>query len=141
MSKIYASKEDYEEAAEEEFRRKVTEMAYYQGDQERTTIDGEWTESELRDDVYEEANKILNGTKDSKGWVEKNKFRAVKDETLLLPEFLTEDICSRYDLIEVYNRAYDKHRNDKPMLFGIHYFDDLVVAEVNKTLKENLVLK
>jgi hypothetical protein len=139
MGKIYESMEDYERAAEEEFKAACQEMAYYQGNVERTTIDGEWTESELKDDVWDMTDKVLKGTKDKKGWLELNANRAVKDSDLTKTEFITTDICDRYDLIEVYNRAYDIHRNDKPMLFGIHYFDDLVVAEVNKILKNNLV--
>ena len=139
MSKIYTSIESFEEAQEREFRAKVEEIAYYQGNIERTTIDGEWTESELKDDLWDEANKILNGDKSQKGWVEKHSGRAMRDNDLCKVEFLVEDICTRYDLVEVYNRAYDMHRNDKPMKFGIHYFDELARAEINKTLKANLL--
>ena len=62
MSKIYTSMEAFEEAQEKEFRVKVEEIAYYQGDLERTTLDGEWTESELKDCLWDEANKFINGT-------------------------------------------------------------------------------
>lgn len=141
MGKIYEDMDDFEKAREKEFANKCQEVAYYQGDQERTTIDGEWTESELREDVETEALKILNGTNGKKGWLEKNKDAALYDKDLLHPEFIATNICDRFDLIEVYNAAYNKHRNDKPMLFGIHYFDELAVAEVNKVLKNNLVSK
>jgi len=139
MGKIYTSMEDYERAFEDEFKNKIEEIAYYQGDQERTTIDGEWTEEELKDDVYSEALKILNGDKQTKGWLELNKGRALKDTNLDKPEFIVTNICDRFDLVEVYNRAYDIHKNDKPRLFGIHYFDELARADVKKVLKENLV--
>ena len=140
MSKIYPDINDFERAQEEEFRNKVEEIAYYQGDTERTTIDGEWTESELKEDVYDEAHKILHGEPGGKvGWLALNLGRAVYDNELLKEEFIVENICERYDLIEVYNRAYDLHRNDKPMLFGIHYFDELARAEIKKLLKNNLV--
>ena len=136
MGKIYESQEDYDKAFEEEFRRKVEEVECYYGSRERTTIDGEWTFDELKDDLWSEAKKILEG---DKGWIETHKFRAFKDPDLIKLEYLVEDICNRYDLIEVYNKAYDKHRNDKPMKFGIHYFDELAVAEVLKTLNNNLL--
>lgn len=59
MGKIYDSQEDYDRAAEEEFKIKCEEIAYYQGDIERTTLDGEWTEQELKDNLWDEANKLL----------------------------------------------------------------------------------
>lgn len=140
MGKIYESMEDYEEAFEKEFKNKVLEVAYYQGDIERTTIDEEWTESELKDDIYDETRKILHGEPGGKsGWLASNIGRAVHNSDLLTAEFIVENICERYDLIEVYNRAYDLHRNDKPMKFGIHYFDEVVKKEVLKILKNNLV--
>lgn len=141
MSKIYTDMNDYERAAEKEFRIKCEEIAYYQGDLERTTIDGEWTESELRDDLWDEANKFLNGTKDSKGWLAKHQGRIFRDTDLCKVEYLVEDICSRYDLIEVYNRVVDIHRNDEKKLFGIVYFDQIAVAEIEKTLKQNLITR
>ena len=139
MGKIYTSISDFEEAQEKEFRLKCEEMAYYQGDRERYTIDGEWTEEELKDDIYSEAKKFLLGDKNIKGWISVNSGRAMVDPDLIKVEYLVEDICNRYDLIEVYNRAYDLHRNDKPMKFGIHYFDELVQNEIKKTLKNNLI--
>jgi len=139
LSKIYTSIDAFEAAQEEEFRAKVEEIAYYQGNIERTTLDGEWTESELKDDLWDEANKILNGTNGHDGWVAKHSGRIFRDSDLLLPEFVVNNICDRFDLVEVYNRAYDLHRNDKPMKFGIHYFDELARAEINKVLKENLM--
>lgn len=139
MGKIYNSISDFEEAQEKEFRLKCEEMAYYQGDKERYTIDGEWTEEELKDDIYSEAKKFLLGDKNIKGWISVNPGRAMVDPDLTKVEYLVEDICNRYDLIEVYNRAYDLHRNDKPMKFGIHYFDELVQNEIMKTLKNNLI--
>lgn len=139
MSKIYASREDYERAAEEEFRIKVEEIAYYQGNMERTTLDGEWTEDELKDDLWDEASKILNGTGESKGWVDKHKDRAMINPDLCKVQYLVEDICTRYDLIEVYNKVVDAHRNDEKRLFWITYFDQIARAEIEKTLKKNLI--
>ena len=133
MSKVYTDMSDYERAAEEEFRNKVEELSYYQGEVERTTIDGEWTEEELKGDIWDEASKLVDD------WIEKNKHRALKDDKLTHVEFIVNDICSRYDIIEVYNRAYDLHRNDKNRMFGIHYYDELVRAEVKKVLDNNLV--
>ena len=139
MGKIYESQEDYDRAAEEEFKIKCEEIAYYQGDIERTTLDGEWTEQELKDDLWDEANKFLNGTKESKGWLENHKGRAMRDTDLCKVQYLVEDICTRYDMIEVYNKVVDMHRNDENKLFGIAYFDQIARAEIEKTLKQNLV--
>lgn len=139
MGKIYESQEDYDRAAEEEFKIKCEEIAYYQGDIERTTLDGEWTEQELKDDIWDEANKFLNGTKESKGWLETHKGRAMRDTDLCKVQYLVEDICTRYDMIEVYNKVVDMHRNDENKLFGIAYFDQIARAEIEKTLKQNLV--
>lgn len=141
MGKIYESQEDYELAAEREFEGTVEEIAYYQGDLERTTLDGEWTESELKDDLWDEANKVLNGTKDTVGWLEKHKNRALRDPDLCKVQYLVEDICNRFDMIEVYNKVVDIHRNDEHKLFGIAYFDQIARAEVEKTLKNNLLSK
>ena len=135
MGKIYESEEDYQRAFEEDFKAKCEMISMYQGNQERTTIDGEWTESELKEDLWTEARKVLK----DEGWLDKCKGRALRDPDLLHEEFLVENICGRYDLIEIYNKAYDYHRNDKPRMFGIHYFDELARAEVIKTLKGNML--
>lgn len=139
MGKIYESYEELEEAREKEFRDKVEEIAYYQGEQERTTLDGEWTESELKDDLYDIALEILNGKKGEKGWIEEHKYSAIKDKDLLHPEFIVNDIVDRLDIVQVYNIAYDQHRNDKPRLFGIHYYDQLARNEIKQMLNNNLV--
>lgn len=123
---------------EKEFEDTCKEVAYYQGDSERTTLDGEWTESELKDDVYDETVKILNGHGGVKGWLEVNKGRAVKDVQMTKAEFIANKIADTYDLVVVYNNVADKHRNDEHRMFGIHYFDELVHIEVNKILKANL---
>ena len=135
MCKIYESEEDYQKAFEEEFRAKCEMVNTYYGSRERTTLDGEWTHEDLKDDLWSEAKKILR----DEGWLKKHEGRAFKDRDLLHEEFIVEDICGRYDLIEVYNRAYDKHHNDEHRKFGIHYFDEVARAEILKVLKNNLV--
>ena len=126
---------------EDEMKIAVEELAYYQGDRERTTLDGEWTESELKDDLWDEANKFLNGDKDNTGWLEKHKDRAMRDPDLCKVQYLVEDICNRFDMIEIYNKVVDMHRNDEHKLFGIVYFDQIAKAEFEKTLKQNLITK
>lgn len=133
MGKIYESQKDYNEAFEEEFRSKIEEIAYYQGNIERTTIDGEWTESELKSDIYDEVKAVL----EKDGYVEKFKYIALKDRDLLKTQYLTEYLCNNFDVIETYNKNYDKHRNDKPMKFGIHYFDEAVRKQIKITLDAN----
>ena len=137
MSKIYTNMTSFEEAQEKEFRQAVETLGYYQGDTERTTIDGEWTETDLKEDVLDEAHKLLHDEKT--GWLAKNKGRAVYNKDLLHEEFLCNEICDSLDLVEVYNTQYDLHRNDENRKFGIHYFDEYIVKQLNKILKENLV--
>ena len=43
---------DINKAVEDEFARRCTDIAMYQPSV-RTTLDGEWTEEELREDVYD----------------------------------------------------------------------------------------
>ena len=133
MGKIYESQEDYDKAFEEEFRNKIEEIAYYQGNIERTTIDGEWTESELKSDIYDEVKAVL----EKEGYAEKFKYIALRDRDLLKTQYLTEYLCNNFDVIETYNKNYDKHRNDKPMKFGIHYFDEAVRRQIKITLDAN----
>ena len=139
MSKIYTNMTSFEEAQEKEFRQAVETLGYYQGDTERTTIDGEWTEKDLKEDVLDEAHKLLHDEKS--GWLAKNKGRAVLNKDLLHEEFLCNEICDSLDLVEVYNTQYDLHRNDENRKFGIHYFDEYIVKQLNKILKENLLAK
>lgn len=136
MNKIYSDMGSFERAAEEEFIAKCEEIAYYQGNKERVTLDGEWTESELRDDVYDEVSKLLLG---EKGLAEKYKYRALVDKNILIPEYMCNHICEGKDLIEWYNTIVDKNRNNEKKLFGIVYFDTEVIKEAERVLKRNLV--
>lgn len=132
---------NFEQKAEDEFRAKVEEIAMYQGNIERYTIDREWTEEELKEDVMDEALKILKGTKDKEGWLTKTTGRAKLDKDLDYPEFLANKVIDEYDLIEEYNKQVDKHRNDEVKKFGIHYFDEWCIKTLNKILKDNLITK
>lgn len=108
---------------------------------EKCTIDGEWTEDELRDDIWDEAKKILHGDGKTKGWIEKNQYRFISDKSVLHEEFLVNRVLDNieYDAIELYNSEYSKHNNDTDKLFGIHYFDEAVRKEMEKILKDGLV--
>lgn len=137
MAKIYTSMSDFERAQENEFRSKVTQISNLGiKPEERLTLDREWTEQELKDDLLDEAEKILKG---EKGWIEKHKYRVLRDETLIHSEFLVNKILEETDLIELYNKAYDKHRNDKPRKFGIVYYDEELHKIITKTLNNNLL--
>lgn len=109
----------------------IEEVVMNQGDEERTTLDDEWTEEELRGDVYDECTKILTKV------APKHNTRAMYDSNLLKVPYLVEDICNEYDLIEEYNKQYDKHRHENK--FGIHYFDDWLRSVINIKLAQNLV--
>ena len=131
----YCSEDEYNKAFEDDFRSKVEEVAYYQGSRERVTLDNEWTESELREDLEDEVGKVLEQ------WLAKHKSRAVYDKDLTYESYVVEKLVSENDLIEIYNKAYDKHRNDTPMKFGIVYYDEAIEKLVTKILNDNLITK
>ena len=54
-------------------------------------------------------------------------------------QYLVEDVRNRFDIIEVYNKVIDMHRNDEHRPFSIVYSDQIARAEVEKTLKQNLI--
>ena len=112
-------------------------QSHYYGSRERTTLDGEWTESELKDNVWDDCNKAINEWKERN----KNKVLALYDEDLLLPDFLSEMICTEEDLIERYNKLANKHRLDEKRLFNIAYFDNWCADIAGKKLKNNIVKK
>lgn len=124
---------------DEQFEKQVEMFNMYQGNEERLTLDHEWTESELQDDIYSDVKAILNGDDKNKGWIAKNRHRAVYDSDLIKPEYLAEKIKNEIDVIELYNSAYDKHRNDERRLFPIHYYSEELQKIIKKVLSENLV--
>lgn len=121
--------------------REFNEQQYYYGSNERVTIDGEWTEDELLGVVSDEAYKALNGDSKSnkKGWVEKNKNRAVFDNDLLYDNLLADKLSDEFDVIQLYNIEYDKHKDDTDGVFMIHHFTDNVQKKIIKMLNDNLV--
>lgn len=125
---------------EERFRYVVNSLSAYENT-ERTTLDKEWTEQELLDEIRDEAIKILEGDSEDKGWIEKNKakYKALYDKDLIKPEYLAEKIIDEHDCIELYNKEVDKHRNDKEKDYGINHFDRLIRTKMNKLLKDNIV--
>lgn len=137
MGRIYESEEDYNRAFEEDFREKIEELSIYQGEVERTTLDGDWNETDLKEDVQDLAMKILGNVKE-KGWLHDHRYCAVNDRNLLFDEFVANKFFDENDVIEVYNTACDKHRNDERKLFGIHYFDEVVELKIKKILEDNL---
>lgn len=127
--------EEFEDLKE----RGLLSYGYYEGNEERVTIDGEWTEEELKGDISDEVIKIMSGTNGKKGWVESNKHRALYNKDLTLVEYVTTAIVDELDVIEIYNKELDKHKNDSPVLFGIHYFDEYIDKKILETLNSNIV--
>lgn len=102
------------------------------GSNPRTTLDGEWTEEELADNIDSECIKLVPV------YESKYKNRAVYDSDLLKPIYLAEKIKNESgDLIEIYNKEYDKHRNDK--IYGIHWFDEWIKKQIRRIMDNNLV--
>lgn len=97
------------------------------------TIDGEWDEEELKGDVFDEVYKYYNENNVQKKYQNK----ALYDRDMLKPQYMIEEIQTQYDLIEEYNRQYDKRKSEKK--FGIVYFDEWLNKEILKILRDNLV--
>jgi hypothetical protein len=140
MNKIYENEDEYNEAFDKDLADKIEMLSYYQGEVERETLDGDWTETELKEDLEDIVMKVLHGeVSNSTGWLSKHKCSAVKNKELLHDEFVYNAILEDNDLIEVYNSAVDRHRNDEHKLFGIHYFDEEITKKVMSVLNNNLV--
>lgn len=112
----------------------IEEIGYYTP-KVKVTLDGEWTAEELVEEVHDLAFEILPG------WLEKNKYRAVKNKDLLHDEFLRNEVLDNIDVIDIYNEAVSKHRNDKEKLFGIVYFDEAITKMLLNVLDDNLFTK
>lgn len=101
------------------------------GSVEQLTIDREWTYEELADNIDDECIKLVPD------YANKHKFRAVYDENLYKPQYVAEKIKNENDLIEVYNKEYDKHRYED--MFGIVWFDKWIESQVRRIMNANLV--
>ena len=124
--------DDLDKQAESEFRIKCEEIAMHQP-VVRTTLDGEWDEDELRGDIYDVCIEVMTPE-----LLKKYQFRALKDINLLKPNYMAEHISNQIDdVIELYNKEYDKHRNEK--CFGIKWYDETITSMIKRELKENLV--
>lgn len=119
---------------EDEFVNKCQEIAMYQS-VKRTTLDGEWTEEELRDDIYDVCVEIMTEIE-----LKKYTGRALHDQNLLKISYMSESISAEIDdVIELYNTEYDKHRQENK--FGIYWYDETIKKLIIKKLKGNLVVR
>ena len=124
--------DELDKHAEDEFRIKCEEIAMHQP-VVRTTLDGEWDEDELKSDVYDVCTEVM-----TKSILKKYTNRALRNSKLLLPDYMHETILNSIDdVIELYNKEYDKHRNENK--FGIIWYDEAIKKIILKLLKENLV--
>ena len=125
---------DIDKGYEAMFAEKCEEIAMYQPEV-RTTLNGEWTEEELREDVYDVCIETM--TDDV---LKKYQYRALKDNDLLKTQYMADHILEQIDdVIEFYNKEYDKHRNER--CFGIVWYDNAIKCMIKKELKDNLVIK
>lgn len=110
----------------------MTDWVPMYGSSPRVTLDEEWTEEELADNIYDECVRVL------KEYQEKYKGRALYDTNLLKPQYLAEKIRNENDdLIEIYNKLYDQHRNENK--FGIYWFDLWIEKQIRHIMTDNLV--
>lgn len=117
---------------EDEFVDRCTEILEKQ--RVRTTLDREWSEDELQDDIYDICVNVMTPK-----LLDSYKYRALKDRDLLKPHYMSEQILDEVgDVVELYNKEYNKHRNEK--IFGIHWYDEAITRIIKKKLKENLVV-
>lgn len=124
--------EEYDRQAEIEFQAKCEEYERYRP-KIRTTLDGEWEESELLDDIYDVCTEVMTDK-----LIGKYEFKALNDSNLLKPAYMSEEISNSIDdVIELYNTEYDRHRNDTR--FGIVWFDEAIKKMILKRLKENVI--
>ena len=136
MAKIYTDMSDFERAWEEDFKNKVNMIKNIEEhSKEKTTCDGDWTEETLKDDIYGEVKDALI----NKDLAEKYKHRAIKDNRILIPDFMAEHIISRIDIISAYNASYKAHKTKENDNNGIYYFDECIRKIIDIVLKENLV--
>ena len=63
--------------------------------------------------------------------------RALRNKDLLKLQYMAEQIADEIDVIETYNKAYDKNRSKNQ--FGIIFYDEVIKSIILKKLKENLV--
>lgn len=123
---------DINRLMEDEFTRRCTEIAMYQPEV-RTTLDGEWEEDELTEDVYDICIEVMTPK-----LLKKYQYRALKDVNLLKPQYMAEHILGQIDdVIELYNKEYDKHRNENK--FGIIWYDEAISKMIKSELRGNVV--
>lgn len=123
---------DINRLMEDEFTRRCTEIAMYQPEV-RTTLDGEWEEDELIEDVYDVCIEVMTPK-----LLKKYQYRALKDVDLLKPQYMAEHILGQIDdVIELYNKEYDKHRNENK--FGIIWYDEAISKMIKSELRGNVV--
>lgn len=125
--------EELDKEYESEFAQKCREVqGYYSAPAERSTLDGEWTESELQADIYDVCVEVM-----TEQLIKRYDGRAIRDQNLLKLQYMAEQIAGEVDVVELYNKEYDKNRNKN--MFGIIFYDEAIKSIILKKLKENLV--
>ena len=126
--------EELDKAYETEFAQKCKEVqGYYSKHAERCTLDGEWTESELQADIYDVCVEVMTDN-----LLKRYDDRALLNKDLLKLQYMSEQIAGEVDMVELYNKEYDKNRSKNQ--FGIIFYDEAIKNIILKKLKENLIL-
>ena len=100
---------------------------------EEMTSDGEWTYSELKDDVYDVCTEVL-----TQELVKKYKFKAIYDADLLKPQYMTEEILNQIgNPVGLYNKENKDNDGNTP---GIYLYDNAIKGMILNKLKENVVI-
>lgn len=125
--------DEYEKQFEQDMQKGCQAYAMYES-HERTTLDREWTESELEADIYDVCLEVMTEQE-----LKKYKYRALRNPDLLKIQYMAEHIEQQVDAIKLYNIEYDKHRHEK--VFGIHWYDDALKKMILQELRDNLINK
>ncbi len=127
--------DEYEKQVEQDIQNGCQAYAMYES-HERTTLDGEWAESELEADIYDVCLEIMTERE-----LRKYQHRALKDINLLKIQYMAEYIDNKIDVISVYNKEYAKNNPHNEKVFGINFYDNAIKKMILQELKNNLINK
>ena len=127
--------DEYEKQFEQDMQKGCQAYAMYES-HERTTLDREWTESELEADIYDICLEVMTEQE-----LKKYQHRALKDTDLLKVQYMAEHINSKIDVVSIYNEEYAKNNPHNEKVFGINFYDNALKKMILQELKDNLINK
>lgn len=128
--------DNFERQQENEFQVKCRELAdIRQSQAERYTIDDEWSEEELKSNVYDVCVEVMTDR-----LLKKYEHKALYNTNLLNHQYMTDHILNQIgDVVEFYNDKYNSCHGD--VIFKIVLFDNAIKSIILNDLRENVVLR